>query len=138
MEMKQHETWRFDDLGSGAPLFPERELKSGVCVAVHVMESDENRRKAGEKMKAAADAVKTDGSIAKILKDALANPGKVTADIALGAAMEVANVIGSVLTKDGDDAVGLFSSYFEMRASWDGHLKADRGGCSIELHEVKG
>jgi hypothetical protein len=101
------------------------------------MESDNDRVKAGEKMKAAADAVKTDGNIVKMLQKAITNPGGVGVDVALGAAAEVANLIGAVLEKDGDDAVGMFSTYFEMRGSWDGKLKADRTGCSIELHETK-
>ena len=137
MELKRGETFEFD-LGAGAPLFPERELTSGPAIAIWVMESDGDRRKAGEKMKAAAEAVENDGSIAEILGKAIKNPGAFTAQQVLGAVGEVAKVVGTVLEKDGDEQVGLFSAYFPMRSSWDGMLRSQKEGATIELLEIKG
>lgn len=136
MKLKRGESFEFD-LGAGAPLFPERELMSGPAVAVWVMESDNDRRKAGEKMKAAAEAVKSDKTIVDALQQAITNPGAFTAQQVLGAIGEVVKVIGTVLSKDGDEQVGLFSAYFPRTGSWDDMLVSRKEGATVELREIK-
>jgi hypothetical protein len=135
MELKKGETFEFD-LGAGAPLAPERELKSGLAVSVWVMESDNNRVRAGEKMEAAADAVKNDGNIAKILGQAITNPGAFGAQQVLGAVGELAKVVAAILKRDNDEFVSFFDAYFPMRGSWDGMLISRKEGATIELNEL--
>jgi hypothetical protein len=137
MELKRGETFEFD-LGAGAPLAPERPLTSGLAVAIWIMESDGDRRKAGEKMKAAADAVKGDDSIAKTLAKAITNPAAFTAQQVIETVGLVASVIGAVLSKDQDEHVAFFDAYFGMRESWEGKLESVKEGASIELAELGG
>ena len=89
-------------LGEGAPVFPERDMVSGLAVNVHVFEADGNVRKAGEVIEKAADAVKTDGNLAKVLKKLIENPGGVAAgtDLVLGAAAEAAKVVAEILERE--------------------------------------
>jgi len=100
-------------------------------------QSDNDRRKAGEKMKAAAEAVKSDKTIVDALQQAITNPGAFTAQQVLGAIGEVTKVIGTVLSKDDDEQVGLFSAYFPRTGSWDDMLVSRKEGATVELREIK-
>ena len=55
----------------------------------------------------------------------------------LGAFGELAKVIGTVLSKDGDEQVGLFSAYFPRTGSWDDMLVSHKEGATVELREIK-
>ena len=120
-------------LGSGAPVFPERDVVSGIAIAIHVFDSDHNIDAMGQKIEDAAAAVKTDGSLADLLKQLASDPGGVAADVLLGAVAEVGKIVGAILKDNQDDNVAFFTGYYEVDKSWDGKLHQDARGASIDL-----
>jgi hypothetical protein len=135
MKLEPGETFRFS-LGEGAPVFPEREITSGLVVQVHVFESDAGASAAGEAIEKAADAVKTDGDLAGILKSLITMPGGVATDVVLGAAAELAKVVSAVLKTNGNDHVAFFTGYWSAVGSWSGKLAEDQSGASIRFGEL--
>lgn len=123
-------------LGEGAPIFPEREITSGIAVLIHVLDSDGGVVAAGKAMEAAADAIKTDGKLVEVLKKLIKNPGQLAADVVLGAVLEVGKVVGTVLQQNQSNNVAFFQGYFPAEGSWEGKLRADQRGASITLGEL--
>jgi len=135
LKLEPGETFRFS-LGEGAPVFPEREITSGLVVQVHLFESDQGARDAAAAITKATDAVKTDGNLVKVLKQLFENPGGLAVDVVLGAAGEVAKVVSAVLESNGNDNVAFFTGYWSAEGSWDGKLEATQEGASIRFGEL--
>jgi hypothetical protein len=135
MKLEPGDTFRFT-LGEGAPVFPEREIVSGLAVQVHVFESDSGARGAGDAIDKAADAVKTDGNLVKVLEKLIKDPGGLAVDVVLGAAAEVAKVVSAVLKSNDNDNVAFFTGYWSAEGSWDGKLAAEQPGASIRFGEL--
>jgi hypothetical protein len=134
--LKEGQTYEFT-LGEGAPIYPERPIVSGIAVAITVAESDGELQHAGEVMEKAADAVKTDGGIAKIVKKIAENPGAFAADVVLGAVLEAGKVVGTVLKANRNEHIAFFPATSLPRARGTKsfrHASEAQTSCSESSH----
>jgi hypothetical protein len=135
MHLEPGDTFRFT-LGEGAPVFPMKLIVDGLVVQVHIFESDSGVQGAGEALQKAADAVKTDGNLLKLLEQLIKNPGGVATKVVLGAAAELATVVSTILSSNDNDNVAFFTGYWSAQGSWAGQLHADQRGASILFGEL--
>ena len=124
------------NLGSGAPLFPPREIVRGLVVYIHVVESDKGIRHVGEVMIKVHEKLSSDGSLFDIVKGFINNPYAQIANIGYEAITKALQPIGTILENNRDDYLGLFQGTFNAEDSWQGKLKERQNGITIELAEL--
>lgn len=135
MQLAEGDTFKFQ-LGEGAPIFPERQIVSGLAVQVHVFEADGGVRGAGEAMEKAAAAIKTDGNLIKVLKKLVANPGGLATDVVIGAVAEAGKLVAPILKANKNEHVEFFTGYWSAVGSWKDKLSAKQSGASIKFGEL--
>lgn len=123
-------------LGSGAPLYPKRVILGGLLVYVVMMESDSGAVHVGKVIKKVHEDLSSEGSLLDRLKDLIKNPGKVVADELLSAGAAALQPLGTVLSDNKDDYLGLFQGLFDARGSWQGKLAQSGGGVTLRLVEL--
>ena len=129
------ETYRFS-LGVGMPIWGPKPLTGGIAVAIIVGESDEKSQQAGQHIKAAADAFKSDDSISGFLGKLVTNPTSIPADVVFGVLGKAASAAGAILADNHHEHVGLFRGLFPAKANWSDKLEEAQRGASVRLVEA--
>lgn len=129
------ETHRFS-LGVGLPLWGPKPVTGGIAAAIIVGESDQKSKQAGEQIKAAADAFKSDDNISAFLGKLVTSPGTIPADVIFGVLGKAASAAGSILQKNNRDHVGLFRGLFPAKGAWEGMLEESQHGATVKLSET--
>ena len=123
-------------LGSGAPIYPPKVVVGGLLVYVVMMESDAGAAHVGEVIKKVHEDLASEGSLLDRVKDLIKNPGKVVADELLSAGAAALQPLGTILSNNEDEHLGLFQGLFDAQGSWEGKLSQSGGGVTMSLAEL--
>ncbi|MFD3928424.1 hypothetical protein [Streptomyces sp. NPDC058614] len=106
-------------IGSGALLFPARPVTAGLAVRIQVWESDQATRDFGKTLAAVSKQIQ-DSKLNSLLSTIGMVLNVTTATVALveNAALELGQVIGTVLQATSDDYVDFYEGYYPASTLW--------------------
>jgi hypothetical protein len=106
-------------LGEGVNLFTKRRVKGGICLRVHLFESDQASRDFGKTLEQVADEISKSklNNLLSLIASATGAPGATLA-LAKEAALELSKVIGIILKANGNDFVDFAEGYFPADKPW--------------------
>jgi hypothetical protein len=118
-------------IGDGIPLFPKREVKGGIAVRIQVWESDKEIRHFGKAMSDTAEAIKKSklNNLLSLISIGTGVSG-VTITLVKDAAIELGEIIGTILQSNGDDYVDFFEGYYASDQQWDKKEEKYQGNSS--------
>jgi hypothetical protein len=119
--------------GTGALLFPQRIVKSGIATRIQLWESDSRARDLGKTIETVADTIEK-SELNNLLKFiALAGPQVAQLTLIKDAALELAKLIGVILKANSDDYVDFFEGYYPVSTDWTGEEKLSGHASGIVL-----
>lgn len=106
-------------VGSGINLFPKNEVTGGICVRIQVWESDQKARDFGQVISEMADTISKSklNSLLSLLSLATGVPA-ITVNMIKEASIELAKILGYIMTSNDNDYVDLFEGYFPSDLDW--------------------
>jgi len=106
-------------IGQGINLFPKRKVKGGIALRVQLWESDQQTRNVGKTISATAREIKKSGlnHLLSVVSTATGLTGT-TIKLIKEAAVELSDLIGKILQKNGDDYVDFFEGYYASDRNW--------------------
>lgn len=122
-------------IGDGILLFPKRQVAGGIHVRVQIWESDQKEREFGKRMKKVAKKVKA--SKLNNLLGLVATAGGITTttvSLVTNASLELAGLVGEILSQNRNDYVDLFEGTFAADRPWEDtehHYDSSNAGISI-------
>jgi hypothetical protein len=134
-EIKEGETHMFR-LGAGAPVFPPRELTSGVALSILVAESDLEEREAAQHVHDAVKELNSNANVLAFLAGAITDPAGITAVAALEALAKSVEIVSGALAKNGNDNLGAYLAFYPAVGSWAENLEDENEDTKIELVEI--
>lgn len=119
-------------IGEGINLFPKRYVKGGIAVRIQLWESDQNVRNFGKAMSDTADAI-SKSSLNHLLSSISLVTGVsgTTVTLIKDAALQLANLVGTILKANGDDYVDFFEGYYSSDQAWTTGNESHTGNSSI-------
>jgi hypothetical protein len=124
-------------LGEGVPIFPARVVNGGLIIYITVCEADRGIRHVGEVMAQVHQDLEKDDSLAQVVKDFIKSPGQAAVKDLVGAATAALQPIATILKKNRDEYVSLFSGIYSAKGPWDDKLTAISNGTTVELRELR-
>ncbi len=106
-------------ISQGINLFPKRYVKGGIAIRIQLWESEQKVRNFGKVMSDTADAIGK-SSLNHLLSGISLVTGVTGTTIILikDAALQLANLIGTILRANGDDYVDFFEGYYSSDQEW--------------------
>lgn len=106
-------------IGQGVLLHPERKVRGGLAVRIMLWESSADTRELGQSITAVTKAIKESKltSLLSVLGTVLSVPTATLTTIG-AAAVELADVVGTILQGQGDDHVDLYEGYYAAADAW--------------------
>ncbi|TBO44397.1 hypothetical protein [Pedobacter kyonggii] len=117
-------------IGEGINLFPKRLVKGGLGVRIQIWESDKKSRDFGEVLTQVADSIKKSEINDLLSLIALTGAPAATISTIAKASLELAGIIGAILTANSNDYVDFFEGYYSADKQWNTGLDNYNGFAS--------
>lgn len=118
-------------IGQGINLFPKREVTAGMAIRIQLWESDEKSRKFGEVLQSVTDSIQKSNLNNLLSLIALTGAPGATITLIKDAALELSNIVGTILKANSNDYVDFFEGYYAADQDWNTGEDIYSGNASV-------